>query len=152
MPEESSYTSKWMIRGKLLSNLILWKRHGSLSTFHWLESCARSAMFGLRHTLVTGLKLRAPKIPISVQQPLKFRSQHTEVISQPRLPQRGRKRAFIFVLGLTTVGCGAYYASLTPRERRLVHVGIGGIGRFFRSVICSRGPMLVFPSDAFHGT
>lgn len=66
---------------------------------------------------------------------MKVQSQHVDAKFQQQLPLRGRKRASLWILGVTVVGCGAYYASLSPREKRLVHVAIGGIGRFIRSAV-----------------
>ncbi|XP_052131647.1 uncharacterized aarF domain-containing protein kinase 5 isoform X1 [Frankliniella occidentalis] len=73
------------------------------------------------------------RLNLPLRQYTKVRSQHTDATSHQNLPQKGRKRITLLVFGICASGCGAYYYSLTPREKRLVQVGVGGIGRFLRT-------------------
>ncbi|KAK3921273.1 putative aarF domain-containing protein kinase 5 [Frankliniella fusca] len=77
--------------------------------------------------------LSKTKLNLPSRQFLKLRSQHSDATVQQNVPEKGRKRIALLLFGISAAGCGAYYYTLTPREKRLVQVGIGGIGRFLRT-------------------
>ena len=91
-------------------------------------------MSKLRQVFWTGGRPLQSQILLASRQ-CRTRSQHIDSSIQKQLPQRGKKRATLWVLGVTAVGCGSYYTALSPREKRLVHVEISGIRRFIRTSI-----------------
>lgn len=89
-------------------------------------------MSSFRHLVLSRGQTWNAKTSSPLWQCLRAHSQHTKDTVQQQIPQRGRKRRSLLFLGITTAGCGVYYSTLTPREKRLVQVSIGGIGRFIR--------------------
>ncbi|KAJ1525112.1 hypothetical protein ONE63_009954 [Megalurothrips usitatus] len=90
-------------------------------------------MSNLRQSFLLSSKLCHARNSTRAQQFIRVRSQQTDASSVNHVPQRGRKRIGLMILGITGIGCGASYYSLTPREKRLVQVAVGGIGRFIRT-------------------
>ena len=89
-------------------------------------------MSTLRHLVLSSGKTWNSRRISPVWQSLRANSQVTKETIQHQIPQKGRKRKALLFLGITAAGCGAYYSTLSPREKRLVQVSIGGIGRFIR--------------------
>lgn len=89
-------------------------------------------MSSLRNLVLSRGKSWNPRTTSPLWQCLRAHSQHTKETIHQQIPQRGRKRKALLFLGVTAAGCGAYYSTLTPREKRTVQVSIGGIGRFIR--------------------
>ncbi|XP_034254315.1 uncharacterized aarF domain-containing protein kinase 5 isoform X2 [Thrips palmi] len=90
-------------------------------------------MSRLRHLVLTRGKTWSSRTTSPSWQCLRAHSQHTKETIQQQIPPRGRKRGALLFVGITAAGCGAYYSTLNPREKRLVQVSIGGIGRFIRT-------------------
>lgn len=90
-------------------------------------------MSTLRHLVLSSGKTWNSRRISPVWQSLRANSQVTKETIQHQIPQKGRKRKALLFLGITAAGCGAYYSTLSPREKRLVQVSIGGIGRFIRT-------------------